>query len=164
MFCPVDLKRLNNLRVVDANRTLQDQQKLRREPRPAAAQNLVVGVLNSYAGKTQKEVEGIEQFLNIEERDVPGMLLLRKRALYRLGCVAVSASSVVKNDGQLSQESPGHELIKACSASHTLILIMFRWLHCCLCGRSCFVGKVREHGIGQLFFPAATVLLSRFMM
>ena len=76
------------------------------ETRPAAAEDLVVDILDTDAGETANQVEAIEQLLKIEKRNFPGMLLLSENAFNRLGRVAVAASGVMKNDRQLAQESP----------------------------------------------------------
>jgi len=72
--------------------------------RPAFAQDQVVGVLNAQAGGAPNQVEGIEQFLNVEKTDVPGMFLAGERGSERVGGTLMSSAGVVKNDGQFAQE------------------------------------------------------------
>ena len=68
--------------------------------------NQVVGVLNAQAGGATKEVEGIEQLLNVEKADVPRMLLPGESTFESVGCTLMSSAGVVKNDSQFAQESP----------------------------------------------------------
>ena len=85
--------------MVNADRSLQNDQELRREARPAFAQDEVVGVLNAQAGGATKQVEGIEQFLKVEESDVPRMFLARESGFEGFCCAAMSSAGVVENDG-----------------------------------------------------------------
>ena len=92
--------------MVGTDGPLQNQQELRSEARPASAENQVVGVLNAQARGATKQVEGVEQFLNIKKGDVPGILLRGERGFESLRCTLMSSASVVKNYGQFAQESP----------------------------------------------------------
>ena len=85
--------------MVGADRPLQNDQELRREARPAFAQDQVVGVLNAQAGGATKQVEGIEQLLNVEETDIPRICLAEKRGFESVSRAAMSTAGVVENDG-----------------------------------------------------------------
>jgi hypothetical protein len=88
--------------VVEPDRSLKDAKKLGRKSRPAPAQDLVVGVLNPYAGEAPKQIEGVEQFLDIEKTYFPRMRLLAECASHRFRCVSVAAAGMVIDDGQSS--------------------------------------------------------------
>ena len=90
--------------MVETDGRLQNDQQLRREARPAFAQDQVVGVLNAQAGGATNQVEGIEQLLNVEKSDVPGMFLAGERGFEGFRRAAMSSAGVVKNDGQFAQE------------------------------------------------------------
>jgi hypothetical protein len=133
---PVSSERFHDWRVVGADRPLQNDQKLRREARPAFAQDQVVGVLNAQARGAAKQVEGIEQFLNVEEGDVPRMFLPGKRGFESVRCTLMSSAGVVENDSQFAQESPDVRLgkwvicktvppVQLESAANALILAIF---------------------------------------
>lgn len=76
IFSPIRSQRLHDRGMVEANRSLKDAEELRRKSRPATAQNLVVGVLDSDAGEAAQQIEGIEQFLYVEKSDIPRAILL----------------------------------------------------------------------------------------
>ena len=81
------------------DRSLKDKQELGREAGPAFAQNQVVGVLNAQACGATNKVEGIEQFLNVENAHVPGMFLAGESGFESVRCTLMSSASVVENDG-----------------------------------------------------------------
>ena len=84
MFRPVLPQRLDDRPVIEMDRSLQNAEKLRSKARPAAAQDLVVDILDSYTRRAANQVERIEQFLDIEELDLPGMIL--RGLMARSGC------------------------------------------------------------------------------
>jgi hypothetical protein len=92
--------------MVETDGPLQKDQELRREARPASAEDQVVGVLNAQARGATKQVEGIEQFLNVEEADVPRMFLPGESGFESVRCTLMSSAGVVENDSQFAQESP----------------------------------------------------------
>ena len=96
--------------MVETYGPFQKHQQLRREARPAFAQNQIVGVLNAQASEAANHVEGIEQLLNVENRDVPGMFLRGKSSFQGVRRTLMPSASVMKNDGQFAQESPGWRL------------------------------------------------------
>ena len=85
--------------MVNVNRRLEDGQELDGEARPALAENQVVGVLNADAGGAANKVEGIEEFLDVEESDFPRVFLSRERRLESIGGALMSAAGVVEDDG-----------------------------------------------------------------
>ena len=93
--------------MVKTNGPLQNHEELRRKARPAFAEDQVVGVLNAQARGATNQVEGIEQFLNVEKIDVPGVCLAGERGFESVRCTLMSSAGVVKNDGQFAQEAPG---------------------------------------------------------
>ena len=78
---------------------LQNDEKLGRETRPPSAEDQVVGVLNSQARRPTNHIERIEQFLNIENADVPGMFLAGESGFEGFGCATMASASVMENDG-----------------------------------------------------------------
>ena len=99
MLRPVGSERFHDWRMVGADRPLQNDQKLRREARPAFAQDQVVSVLNAQAGGATKQVEGIEQLLKVEKSDLPRMFLAGESGFESFCCAAMSSAGVVENDG-----------------------------------------------------------------
>jgi len=96
---PVVAQQFHNRLVVEADGGFEDDEQLGREARPAVAQDHVVGVLNAEAGRAADEIEWIEQFLNVEESDVPGMFLRGECGLESVGGAAMASASVVEDDG-----------------------------------------------------------------
>jgi hypothetical protein len=107
MLRPISAEQFHDRRMVETDGRLKNDQELGREARPAFAEDQVVGVLNAEAGGAANQVEGIEQFLNVEKSDVPGMFLAGESGFESVGGAPMSSASVVENDGQFAQESPG---------------------------------------------------------
>ena len=104
MLRPVGAERLHDRRMVGTDGPLQNDQQLRCKAGPAFAEDQVVGVLNAQAGGAANQVEGIEQFLNVEETDVPWIFLLGKSVFESLCGALMSSAGVVKNDSQFTQD------------------------------------------------------------
>ena len=85
--------------MIKADGALQNDQKLGREARPASTEDQVIRVLNSQARGPTKQVEGIEQFLNVENAHVPGMFLAGESGFEGFRCTLMSSAGVVENDG-----------------------------------------------------------------
>ena len=96
---PVVAEQFHDRLVVEADGGFEDDEQLGRKARPTVAQDHVVGVLNAQAGGAADEVEGVEQFLNVEESDVPGMFLRGECGLESIGGAAMASAGVVENDG-----------------------------------------------------------------
>jgi hypothetical protein len=54
--------------------------------------------LNAQPGCATNEVEGIEQFLNIEQRDVPTIVLGRQSSFEGFGGTAMASAGVMEDD------------------------------------------------------------------
>jgi hypothetical protein len=85
--------------MVKTDGPLEKDQELRCKARPAFAENQVVGVLNSQARGATNHIEGIEQFLNVEEADVPGMFLAGESGFEGFRCALMASAGVVENNG-----------------------------------------------------------------
>src|SRR5262249_28680642 len=109
MFRPVGSQQVDDPRVIKTNRRLQDNQKLRRKTGPAFPQNEIVGVFNAQACYSAKYVNWREQFLDIEQFDLPGIRLRGQPVLQSVGCCPMPTAGVMEDDGQLAQGSPGME-------------------------------------------------------
>jgi len=55
---------------------VHEHQTLRRPERPALRQHQVVDIFETYAGQFTKDIERMKHFLQIDEADVPGPVLL----------------------------------------------------------------------------------------
>ncbi len=106
MLRPVSAECFHNRRMVETDGSLQNEQQLLCEARPAFAQDQVVGVLNAQTRGATNQVEGIEQFLNVEKSDFPWMFLPRESRFESVCCAAMSSAGMVENDGQFAQWSP----------------------------------------------------------
>src|SRR5579862_8293107 len=102
MCCPIRPQEIDHLCVVNPNRGLQDLEQLRRETGPGLAKDQVVCVLDVEASDAASDVEGGEQFLNVKQAHVPGMLLIGECIFEGVGRAAMASAGVVENDGQLS--------------------------------------------------------------
>ncbi len=99
MLRPVITQSFHNGAMVEADGRLQNDQKLGGEACPSAPQDLVVSVLNTYTGGSFNQVERIEQLLNVEQADFPGMLLPGERFLESVGGALMTSAGVVINNG-----------------------------------------------------------------
>jgi len=106
MIGPISLKGSHDLRMVDVDGCLKNAEELRGEARPAAAEDVVVDLLDANAGEAAHEVEGVEELLEVEELDLPGIGLRGEGAADGIGGVAMAAASVMKDDRQLAQGAP----------------------------------------------------------
>ena len=97
---------------------LQNDQELARKARPAFAENQIVGVLNAQAGRAANQVEGIEQLLDVEKSDIPGVLLGGESGFEGIRGTLMSSAGVVENDGQFAQDLPclvcGRQIVFNC--------------------------------------------------
>ena len=80
--------------MVQANQPMHEYGQLRRAECPAFFQQQIVDVLQANAGVLTKNVEGVENFLQIDEPDFPGPLLLLDHRLERGGRRPMPAARV----------------------------------------------------------------------
>src|SRR5690348_8339847 len=106
MFGPVCLQGLHDPAMEKTNGSLEEHEKLRREPGPALAENQVVSVFNPPARESAEQIERGKEFLNIEKSYVPRVILRRERGLQSIRRAAVTAARMVKHNRQLAQASP----------------------------------------------------------
>ena len=73
-----------------------------------------------------KYVKRSQQFLDVQKTDFPWPVLYGESSLQSLGRTAVSATGMVKNDGQFAQASPEEALLsQAASAANVFVLRIF---------------------------------------
>lgn len=104
MLGPVRSQEAYHAAVSGADRALEEHKKLGCEPCPALSQDQVVNVFNMEAGGTAHDIQGSEQFLNVEKANIPGYSLGGEFISEGLGRTAMASAGVMENDGQLSQE------------------------------------------------------------
>ena len=80
---------------------LKKSQQGRGEPGPALLQDQVVSILNAQAGSAVDKIDRIQQFLQVQELYVPGMILLFEDRLQCSRGTPVSAARVVENYGEV---------------------------------------------------------------
>ncbi len=85
---------------------LKKGEQRRREPRPTLSEEQIVAVLNSQARGSVNKVNRLQQFLQVQKVDVPGMILGLKEGLQRSGSTAVSTTCVMKNDREVMHCQP----------------------------------------------------------
>src|SRR5579872_2838341 len=107
MLRPMIPQQPHDLGVVDTNRGLEQDQQLRTEPRPALAKNQIVRILDVQAGGAARDVERTQQLLDVEEADLPRLLLSCERIFESVGGAAMSAAGVVKNDDKFTIRTAG---------------------------------------------------------
>jgi len=61
--------------MIGSNRTMYELQAGGRAQRPASRQHQIVNILQANAGELAKDVERMQQLLNVDKRDVPGAAL-----------------------------------------------------------------------------------------
>ena len=84
------------LRVQQADEKLQHAHGLRGAERPAFLQHQVVEVLHAQAGQLAHPVDGVEQFLQVHQPDIPSALFFHHQA-ESLGGGAVAAARIKEN-------------------------------------------------------------------
>ena len=91
--------------VIHAHDQLQDAHELRAAERPAIAKHLVVHVLNSNSGELPENIQRIENFLKVDERDFERQALALDLNLQCGGCVAMPAAGIKedKRDASLTR-------------------------------------------------------------
>ncbi|MGA3106015.1 MAG: hypothetical protein ABSD53_16160 [Terriglobales bacterium] len=99
MVLPVVAQQFDDGGMVEANRRFQDGEQLDGETGPALAEDHVVRVLNAQAGGAANQVERVEEFLDVEEGDVPGIFLRGESGFEGGGGAEMSAAGVVENNG-----------------------------------------------------------------
>ena len=127
MLRPVRSQRLHHPGMSNTDCSLENQQELRREPRPALSQNQIVGVFDVQAGDAVKHIQRGEHFLHIQKTDFPRPVLHCQSGLQSVGCTAVPSTRVVENDRQLAQASPDRALPgQPGSAANIFVFCIFR--------------------------------------
>ncbi len=126
--------------MVGTDRALKNEQELRREAGPAFAEDQIIGVLNAQAGGATNQVEGIEQFLNVEKADIPGTLLGGESGFEGFRGALMASAGVMVNDGKFAPDLAclvwwqtnfltGHLPLEPNSGGYTLELAIFDESH-----------------------------------
>ena len=97
--------------VKNAHRPLQDAHELRASERPIVPQHFVVNVLNANSGEPAHDIQGIQQFLQVEQIDLPRQTLFADGFCKRGGGRAMPASRI-----EIDQNDPRHGL-RLCHAA-----------------------------------------------
>src|ERR1700680_5002657 len=92
--------------MMKVNGALNKGEQWRREPGPALSQNQVVPVLNSQACGFMNKVNRVQQFLQVQGLNVPGMVLPFENGLQCSGGTPVSTTRVVKYDREVMHRQP----------------------------------------------------------
>src|SRR5450755_2460265 len=95
---PVLQQRSYGSRVVESDDGPQQHQKLRSETRPAFSQDQVVNVLQTDACGRANNIERIEQFLHVEETNLPGIFLSFEGSLQGIGGATMSSPCLKEDD------------------------------------------------------------------
>ena len=101
MLRPVIPQNPDDARMVQLDGALKKGQQGRRKPGPPLLQDQVVAILNAQARGAMDKVNRIQQFLQVQKLDVPGMILLFEDCLQGPGGTPVSAARIVKNYGEV---------------------------------------------------------------
>ena len=101
MFAPKLFEQPHHGPVKDADDGLQHAQQTRCAERPAIPQQGVVLLLDANAGDAAKHVEMVGQFLELNQLDLPGPMLLFDDGLQGNRGVAMPAAGIVENDVDL---------------------------------------------------------------
>jgi hypothetical protein len=80
--------------MVDADDLVHRPRQLRRPERPAFLETEVINVFEPDGGEFSKNVEGIQQFLQIDESNFPRPLLMFDDCLERVGGGAMTTARV----------------------------------------------------------------------
>src|ERR1019366_5713741 len=91
---PESFKHSHRRSVIHAHDQLQNAHKLGAAERPAISEHLVVHFLNSNSGELPKNVQRIENFLKVNERDFEWQTLALDLNLQSSSCVAMPAASI----------------------------------------------------------------------
>jgi hypothetical protein len=95
---------------------LQNPHELRTAKRPAVPKHLIVEILNPEAGEFTKNIQGIQDLLQIDQRDFKGKALVFDFDLQGSGGVSVSASGVKEDkvDSACRGLGTGHSVCHLC--------------------------------------------------
>ena len=93
---PELLEQPHRLAVQQADEKLEHAHGLRGAERPAFLQHQVVEVLHAQAGQLAHPVDGVEQFLQVHQPDLPPALFFHNQA-ESLGSGAVAAARIKEN-------------------------------------------------------------------
>jgi len=105
LFAPEFFKKADGGPVIQPDDTVHTTHELGGPERPAFAQHQVVEILQPHARDLAENVERIEQFLQIDETHLPRPLLRLDDLPQSVGCRAMAAACVKKN-----QADPLHSL------------------------------------------------------
>ena len=98
LFAPELFEEAHKRAMKQANGRLQQAQKVDAAESPAILQQHVVLLLNANAGELAQDVELVGEFLELDELDLPGALLLGGDGLQSNGGVAVATAAVMENN------------------------------------------------------------------
>ena len=103
---PILPQNANDPRVMQLYGALKEGEQRRRKSRPTFSQEKIIAVLNSQPCGPVNKVNRIQQFLQVQKVNVPGMILGLEHCLQCSGGAAVSTTCVVKNDREVMHCQP----------------------------------------------------------